>query len=175
MEKADEKKISTEEETQKKTIKISTAEETSKKTTKKDYTKILNVLEATPKYVMTKILPLMKDIEQNGEIVKQSAYVTKKDQKIIKEWLEIKTLNLIEDSEKVNDEIIKFKNNLLGGEEKLEKNSDEYPFLAQVWYGDMFDGKIEIDALNFLVSELQITLKNCNEDFLVKECITNFQ
>lgn len=150
---------------------------TESKLPNENYKKLLNELDKSSKDVLKKLLPIMKNIdEKDSKIIEEIAFITKKKHKTstIKEWLEMKTMAMLEDAEKVSDEFENFQKNLLLSDQDLEKNVDKYPFLSQVWYGDMFNGKTEGEAIEFLVKEFSEICKNCTEDYFIKECSSSF-
>lgn len=121
------------------------------------------------------MLPIMQEItEKDSDIVDEISYTTKAEKKEIITWLEKRMMHMTEDAEKVIKEIDVFTENLLKGQKELEKNSEEYPFLAEVWYGDIYNGKDEKEALLLLTKDINKYLKDANEDSIIKSGVKYF-
>ena len=81
------------------------------------------------------------------------------------------TLKWPSDAEIILQEIEKFSDSVIQGEEAVDEGEDEYPFLFQVWYGDIYDSS-EISGLIELKTDLLNQLQKITEDSLIKKAKT---
>ncbi len=140
-----------------------------------EFTSVLKSLKESSALLIKNLLPIMNEItEKNNDLVGEIEYRTECDKKDITKWLEEKTILLSEDAEKIVKEVDKFAENYTKGPEVLEKNSKEYPFLAEVWFGDIYNGKEELEALKLLLKDIEKDLKEVDDDHLIKVCAKHF-
>lgn len=78
--------------------------------------------------------------------------------------------DIIKDAETVADEIFDFEKNIIKGRKKLMANRLTYPFLASVYFGDLYDVS-GIEALIYLRDELQKTIKSLKEKNILNNAI----
>jgi len=84
------------------------------------------------------------------------------------------SVSLISNAENVKKEASSFTKSYEQGYDVLDKNIKQYPFLAEVWFGDVYDGKEESFAFETLLEELKTELSEADEDFIIKKAITHF-
>lgn len=80
------------------------------------------------------------------------------------------SLALSKDARAVIDEIDMFEKFLMKGQTSLNQNADKYPFLASVWFGDVY-GVSKTSALRKLAEEMRGTIDNLSEDLIVNEAL----
>ncbi len=78
---------------------------------------------------------------------------------------------LVADAQIVNKEIESFSEAVIHGEDGLSEGETEYPFLLQVWYGDMYE-KLEIEGLQAFATDLQGQLSIMDEDKILKDTLS---
>jgi len=135
-------------------------------------TNILNTVEKYSRDILSKSIPIMKELEDPDndlveEIMESVKDVTK--QKVLKTLQNI-CLDLIEDSEKVVSEIESFSDSVVQGEEAIDEGEDEYPFMMEVWCGDIY-GQEKLSGLKELALDLKEQLAEVDEDKIIKEAI----
>lgn len=129
--------------------------------------------------ILVKMVPIMQNlVDPDNDIVEEIVYSTKiEDKAKVNTWLQNQTVFLIENSEKVKREADKFLKSYKedsADHDLLYKNVKQYPFLAEVWFGDNYDGKEGVEALQTLLAELKSELDNSNEDDLIETGIRHF-
>ena len=106
--------------------------------------KAINILEL--------MLPIMTDLaDENSEIVKEIKFCCKPEDAV--EWLQEQTLEAVGEAQSVNSEIDKFIKAYASND--IEKHTKEFPYMASIWFGDVYDGKEEIEAINELIKEFK--------------------
>jgi hypothetical protein len=118
------------------------------------------------------MLPIMEELaEPENDIIDGILYMVKDaDKNTTIEWIRTRSLLMIADAEKVNKEIDKFIESLDKGDEIIEKEMENYPFLAEVWYGDVYDEQ-GIGAIKALLEEFNTLLLQTNDNYLIKKAI----
>jgi hypothetical protein len=141
-----------------------------------ELTLIVTSLKTDAKELIKEMLLIMEDISQKkSEIVSEVVHRTKGDKTAIINWLEQKTVSIVEDSEKVIKEIDIFAENIIKGPKELEAESQKYPFLSEVWFGDMYNGKEGKNALKALHKEISKHLKeDANADAIIEAAVAQF-
>lgn len=144
-----------------------------------DSEKVINLVSSLTKVsneILSTMLPLMQTIvDHDNEFVDEITYSTKiEDKKEINLWLQEFTSSLIINADNTKRESAKFLKSYEKGPDFLDKNIKEYPFLAEVWFGDIYDGKEELEAFQSLLEELNSELSEADEDFIIKKAIKHF-
>src|SRR5579862_4570881 len=147
-------------------------------------TKVIKNSKLKSEELLTKMLPIMEIlVDTENEISKEIIYnlTTKKKDKItlimVTEWAQEKTSTIINDAEVVKSEIDNFAKTINSGgssSKSLKKNMEEYPFLAEVWFGDVYDDKIGIDALKELLDGIIENIDKADEDSIIQEGTDHF-
>ena len=119
-----------------------------------DYIPALIKLKEKAIKIMEVMLPIMQELaDEDSEIVKEIKFCCKSPETV--EWLQEQTLEAVSDARAVNLEIDKFIEIYRSGTDNIEKHTKEFPFIAGVWFGDVYDDKEEIEAINELVKEFK--------------------
>jgi hypothetical protein len=92
----------------------------------------------------------------------------------IVEFVKHQIMEGTEDAEQILREIDNFCEYILLGSKSFVGNSDKYPFLMQVWSGDIYDEE-EIGGLNKLLSDICIQEKRLKYEKMVKMTIKHFR
>jgi hypothetical protein len=126
------------------------------------------------------MLPIMQSLSQKKEIVEEVLRLLANEggsvtSDKIERYLRAKTLNIIDDSEKIIKEFDNFTSAVSNGKADIERNIKLYPFLAEVWYGDVFDGKEGIDALQHLIFKLEDDLNKIDHERFIQEAVNKFR
>ena len=135
-------------------------------------TATLNAVEKYAQEILAKAVPIMKDLESpEPELVEDvmESVTDSTNQKVLKVLQNI-CLGLVEDAEKVVLEIDSFSDSVLQGEEAIDEGEDEYPFLMEVWCGDIYE-KEKLAGLKELAADLKDQLSRVDEDKIVDEAI----
>jgi len=140
----------------------------------------LTLLKETSTRVIQKMLPIMQSLSQKKEIVEEVLRLLANEggsvtSDKIERYLRAKTLNIIDDSEKIIKEFDNFTSAVSNGKADIERNIKLYPFLAEVWYGDVFDGKEGIDALQHLIFKLEDDLNKIDHERFIQEAVNKFR
>lgn len=78
------------------------------------------------------------------------------------------SLDLSRDARHVIDEIDAFEKFIMKGQSSLQQNAEKYPFLAEVWFGDVYNVS-KTAALRKLTSDMKNTLDNLSEELFINE------
>lgn len=129
----------------------------------------LNQINETSKSVVAKSIPIMKNLDVQGSSLVQEFVDLRPDidETMASQHLKDKMLEVIRDAETVLKELPHFSNAILegaGGE--IERGQSNYPFLLQVWCGDMYDSD-DIGGLNILLEELSKQADSINEEYII--------
>jgi len=127
--------------------------------------------------ILSKMVPIMKNLlEPDNDYVEEISYSTKiQDKEILNLWLQQQTVSSVSNAENVKKEAVNFlKSYKKDPDETLYKNVKQYPFLAEVWFGDNYDGKEGVEALKYLLEELKTDLACSDEDFYIEKAISHF-
>lgn len=138
--------------------------------------KLVSSLTAISNEILVKMLPIMQSlVEDDNDFVDEIVYSTDmKDKKFVNTWLQEFSVALISNAENVKKEASLFTKSYEQGSDVLDKNIKQYPFLAEVWFGDVYDGKEELSAFETLLDELKMESKEADEDFIIKKAIAHF-
>lgn len=139
-----------------------------------EQTNILKGLKKTSKTICKNMLPLMKEItDPNNDLSDEVAIRCKVSLEASTAKLQELCLDLVFESEVVVREIDKFADVLQESKSSLSNHLSNYPFLGSVWFGDVYDDKSEFEGLKELLKELQSSLKQANEDWLIETAVSN--
>lgn len=135
-------------------------------------TKTLNSIEEYSREILSNTIPIMKELENPDndlveEVMESVEGITK--QKALK-TLRYICLDLVEDSEKVVSEIESFSDAVIQGEEAIDEGEEEYPFMMEVWCGDIYEQE-KLEGLKELALDLKEQLQEVDEDKIIEESI----
>lgn len=120
--------------------------------------------------LLSTVLKIMKIVaEDENDLTDEIVTVLdlEKDKEVIvTQWLRDYCDTLVLDAERVKNEVDKFGSAYELGEEQLEAKTNEYPFLAEVWYGDAY-GKRGVKGLSKLEAELEKDIHDATESKIV--------
>lgn len=139
-------------------------------------TRTLNSIEKYSREILSNTIPIMKDLEDPDndlveEVIESVDGATK--QKVLKTLQDI-CLDLVEDSEKVVSEIESFSDAVVQGEEAIDEGEDEYPFMMEVWCGDIYEQE-KLEGLRELALDLKEQLEEVDEDKIIEEAINKLK
>jgi len=83
------------------------------------------------------------------------------------------TIPLSSDAETILAEISSFSENIIQGDDILDDGGDDYPFLLQVWYGDIYE-KEELLGLKELYMDLEDQYEKITDSNIVILAIDSF-
>jgi len=132
-------------------------------------TNLLNDIGKESKKILQTSLPILKELaNEDNDIVdsvidEHDGYISS-DQAC--DFLRETTTQLTEDAQKVIREIDTFAKFLVRGETEFEEHEEDYPFLAQVWWGDTYP-EDKIGGLNFLLEDLRKCSEKMNTDYII--------
>jgi len=137
-----------------------------------EMTKVINKIVDISNKNIKKALPLMKELENiDSDMVEEfMESVDEIGKQMALELLQDTVLGLVRDSETVIKEINNFSGSVIQGEEALEEGEEEYPFLMQVWCGDIY-GKEKVDGLRELCQDLKEQQSKLNEESIIEYAI----
>jgi hypothetical protein len=127
--------------------------------------------------ILVKMIPIMqKLIDADNDLTEEVAYSANiEDHAKVNAWLQERTISLIDNSERVKKEAGKFLEFYKkDSDESLYKNVKHYPFLAEVWFGDNYDGVEGIEAFQTLLKDLKSELEMVDEDKLIENATSYF-
>ena len=130
---------------------------------------VLEEIDKTSRKILKRALPIMKELEDIDSYLVDD-YLDKTggdNREEALERLQNISLQLISDSEIVQKEIVNFSESVIQGEEGLENQSDQFPFLLEVWCGDMY-GESDIDGLRLLSNDLKRQLLDVTDERLIE-------
>lgn len=135
-------------------------------------TKTLNSIEHYSREILSNTIPIMRELEDPDndlveEVVESNNGITKKN---ALETLRNICLELVEDSEKVVSELESFSDAVVQGEEAIDEGEEEYPFMMEVWCGDIYE-KEKLEGLKELALDLKEQLQEVDEDKIIEESI----
>nr|QBK86571.1 MAG: uncharacterized protein LCMAC102_03660 [Marseillevirus LCMAC102] len=137
-------------------------------------TKMLNTIKNLSTDIIEKSLPIMQELTKvNNDLLEE---LLEKDVKadIAIETLQNICLDLTKDAENVIENIELFSEAIIQGQDALDEGAEEYPFLLQVWYGDMYE-ESEIKGLELLAKDLKKQLKQIDEDKIIDKALSQLQ
>jgi hypothetical protein len=127
--------------------------------------------------ILVKLVPIMqKLVDPDNDLTDEVAYSANiEDHEKVNAWLQGQTISLIDNSERVKKEACKFLESYKkDSDELLYKNVKQYPFLAEVWFGDNYDGVEGIEAFQTLLKDLKSELAMVDEDKLIESATSYF-
>lgn len=109
--------------------------------------------------IQKETLEVMKTIKLEGKELAEDIQEDKPhiDEETLIQMLKDTSMALTEDAEKISEELDSFSAAIATGK---DLNSCNCPFMREVWYGDAYDGCVEIDGLNALCQDLRSQLEN---------------
>ncbi len=138
-------------------------------------TKMLNTIKNLSNNIIEKSIPIMKELaEENNDLLEELLEKQDIDADVAIETLQNICLDLTKDAESVIEEIEPFSDAIIQGQDALDEGEDEYPFLLQVWYGDMYE-ESEIEGLKVLAKDLKKQLKQVDEDKIIDKALSQLQ
>lgn len=139
--------------------------------------KVLVELKNGSRNLLKKMLSIMRELDNYGiksDIIDEVNYCTQADKIKILEFLQNYILETIKDSQCIIKEIDTFSNVLqTDGEEGIDNKVKTFPFLATVWFGDVYD-KEGFEALDLLLSSVNDSIKMANDDQLINLAKNHF-
>ena len=137
-----------------------------------ELTNTLNIIEKYSRNIISKLIPIMKDLKDpQSDIVEEVLdNVNGAKKEIVLEMLQEICLKLAEDSEKIVIEIEAFSDAIIQGEEAIDEGEEEYPFLMEVWCGDIYE-KDKMGALKELSLDLKDQLSEVDENKIAEQVI----
>ena len=137
----------------------------------------LHRLKTLSSSILQQMLPIMRKINRpNNDIfrdVKDGLNCNVTDREIT-ERLQEMTLKLIDDASVVHKEIDLFVE-ASAIQDGVESKIKEYPFLANVWFGDFYEELEGYRAIEKLAKELQESYAKCDEERIIEDCIESFK
>ena len=133
----------------------------------------LNVIRRLSYEIISTALPIMEELEKPdneliNELLEKKPNINPEAAMIL---LQQTSMLLVADAQIVNKEIESFSEAVIHGEDGLSEGETEYPFLLQVWYGDMYE-KLEIEGLQAFATDLQGQLSIMDEDKILKDTLS---
>ena len=133
---------------------------------------VLSSLKKVSKQILKNMLPIMKELAiDNNYIVEEVSICSDAPIDVATEHLQATALNIISDAEIVKKEINAFAEIVELSQKDIKKNIQNYPFIAEVWFGDMFDGLEGIDALKKLLEDLKKDLAKTSDDWIIENAV----
>lgn len=137
----------------------------------KALTKTLKELKTVASSVVALMFPIMETLGNEGDdIAGEVADETSIDKDVALEELLNLALEIVTDAKAVRKEIDAFADAVLKGSKALRTNASKFPFMAQVWAGDIYDVN-EVDALKQLLKDLEEDKTKANESWLIDAVI----
>lgn len=137
--------------------------------------KTLQKLKTASISLLNNMLPLMEVIDdENSSIIEEIKYRTDANESDILSWLHKTTLAMIDEAESTFKQIDDFAKVVTKGDKSVKKCQDKFPFLAEIWFGDTYDNKENVEALNELLNDLSENLENANEDYIIEIAVKHF-
>lgn len=133
-------------------------------------------LRDVSKSILGKMIPIMEDVVNvDGDIVSEVLHVAElEDADAVSEFLKNVTLQMIDDAAVIHKEVEIFGQYVAGGRSVLDANIAQFPFLAQVWYGDAYDGIDELQAIKKLLAELTTSESQATDDWMIQHATSHF-
>jgi hypothetical protein len=149
---------------------------------KNEYEIVLKDLEFSASSFVKCVLPTLQILEnENNEIVEEIVYCVdrpegeelKGDDVLM--WLRNECLQELKDARKIIKEKPKLLKALQKGKDIDESIvSKDFPFLAKVWSGDLYDAS-ELEALKVLSEELKTTKKSFSQRGIIEKGCKHFK
>lgn len=122
--------------------------------------------------LLKEMLPIMKQlVNEDNDLTDEVLHnldLPKDKESEVNTWLQNYCDNLIEDANSIKNEADKFVTAYRKGDEVIDKNIAEYPFLAEVWYGDTY-GESGVHGLDMLIADLEKDLQKATETKIINE------
>ena len=134
----------------------------------------LSSLKEVSNAILHDRLPIMSKISLSNNIIDEVVARTGADANEVTDFIYAMTLEIIDKAEVVKKEIDAFVFAAGEGKSEIEKNIDAYPFLADVWFGDIYDGKEGVSAIQFLLRELKSVEFKTNDDWIIENAVAHF-
>lgn len=143
----------------------------------KELTDLLSEIKSVSREIILETVKLMeelKDIDNDmvDEILEK--YPREKPENVLR-LLRGAADSISHDPHQIIKQIDTFTKYLLEGKEELVEHLSEYEYLAEVWYGDIYNNQDGITGLKELLKELRLISKNVNEDRLVQIAAKNIR
>lgn len=134
-------------------------------------TTLLNKINDHSSGIIDNVYPIIKELKKDdSELIEDlldDVDIEKSEGLKILRGLAV---SLIEDATKITREIDSFTNAILQGDDIVENNVDNYPFLAEVWFGDLY-GESDIEALQILEGDIYKQYMSSNEDAIYDNAV----
>lgn len=144
----------------------------------KELTSLLSSIKTLSTKIIKKAVPVMKDLENDSSELVQDVIddlgEKHPDEEDILERLRTSSLDRVADAEAVMREIESFAEAINQGEEALDRCQDQYPFLFEVWYGDIYESG-GIEGLKILRKNLTQQLSNTSEEKIIEDVINSLR
>lgn len=142
-----------------------------------ELTSTLNSVKKSATKIILASVPILKDLEEENNDLVEEVIEDSEDNDIdrseILETLRQVALDNTNDAEVVMREIDPFLLSMSHGEEELERNQDSYPFLFEVWCGDIYESD-GLQGLKQLELSLKSQIKNVTEEKIIETVIGMF-
>lgn len=136
--------------------------------------KTLTSLKKVSIDIISNMVPIMSEIAESGsEIIGEISDRTGADVTVVEEYVQSLTLEIISDAEKVKAQIDAFALATESGPDNVDAKISSYPFLAEVWFGDIYE-KDGIEALQILLGELKSELSKTTDDWIIEHASNHF-
>lgn len=134
--------------------------------------KILGNLKTISTKIIENAVPIMKDLKNEdsdlvADVLDELGNSKEYSKDYILSLLQDETLSLVEDAQAVHREMEYFAESVIQGEDALMESEEDYPYLLQVWCGDVYNGTEGVDALQKLYAELKENLGMVTEEEIV--------
>lgn len=139
-------------------------------------TRLLNNINKISEKIILEALPLMKELETTDNDLVDD-FVSKYpgvEASVASSALQEASLDLVDDAKNIRKEIDEFSEAVILGEDGLEEGSNLYPFLLQVWSGDIYDGS-GISGLELLYKDLITQLNSINYEGILNRASVKFE
>lgn len=136
-----------------------------------DIVNTLTSLKGVVHDILSNSIPIMKELSKDENyIVNEIIERSNCDKTDVVDFLQTTTFALIEDPRIINKEIDNFGSNI----ENIDAKLKEYPFLANVWYGDYYNNKDGVEAMNLLLRDMNDIRNKINDDWIIENAISQF-
>jgi len=125
----------------------------------------LNAVKNLTSQILGKAVPILETLGSKDETLLDEFLDENDgiDRETAASVLQTISLGLVKDAETIIQEMEKFSDVVIQGEDALSENQDDYPFLMQVWCGDMY-GEMGTEGFQHLIRDLREQLANVDED-----------
>jgi CHASE3 domain sensor protein len=137
-----------------------------------DLENLVEVLKNIKKHatkIGLKLVDVMEEVNDiSSDAVSEVVAVTECENSVAQTVLQDLTIAFVDDAQKVLNEIDEFANASHTG--AVSHTSTTYPFLAEVWYGDVYDDD-GIKGLECLNKDLSDKLSNAKASYFIAQAI----